>query len=73
MSEVAHNFEEKLKELLSYANDNKGVVDVGKVNDFFKEMNLDVRQIDKIYEYLEAHNIVVLNPTDEDEPDDEII
>jgi len=73
MSEAAHNFEEKLRELLSYANDNKGVVDVGKVNDFFKEMNLDVRQIDKIYEYLEAHNIVVLNPIEEDEPDDEII
>ncbi len=36
-----------------------------KVNDFFKEMNLEVRQIDKIYEYLEAHNIVVLNPIKE--------
>ena len=51
MSEAAHNFEEKLKELLSYANNNKGIVDVAKVNDFFKELNLAVRQIDKIYEY----------------------
>jgi len=73
MNEVAHNFEEKLRELLSFANDNKGVVEVEKVNDFFKDMNLDVRQIDKIYEYLEAHNVVVLNPIEEDDPDDEII
>lgn len=73
MSEVAHNFEEKLKDLLSYANNNKGVVDVAKVNDFFKELNLDVRQIDKIYEYLESHNIVVLNPMEDEDPDDEIL
>ncbi len=73
MNEVAHNFEEKLRELLSFANDNKGIVEVEKVNDFFKDMNLDVTQIDKIYEYLEGHNIVVLNPIEEDEPDDEII
>jgi RNA polymerase primary sigma factor len=73
MNDAVHNFEEKLKELLSFANDNKGVVEVEKVNDFFKDMNLDVRHIDKIYEYLEAHNIVVLNPIEEDEPDDEVI
>lgn len=73
MNEVAHNFEEKLRDLLSFANDNKGVVEVEKVNDFFKDMNLDVRKIDKIYEYLEGHNIVVLNPIEEDDPDDEVI
>lgn len=71
MNDVMQNFEEKLKELLAFANSNKGVVEVGKVNDVFKELNLDVRQIDKIYEYLEEHNIVVLNPVEEDEPDDE--
>jgi RNA polymerase primary sigma factor len=73
MNEATHNFEEKLKELLAFANDNKGVVEVDKVNDFFKELNLDVRQIDKIYEYLEEHNVVVLNPIEEDEPDDDTI
>jgi len=73
MNDVVHNFEEKLKELLAFANANKGVVEVDKVNDFFKELNLDVRQIDRIYEYLEAHNIVVLNPVEEDEPDDDTL
>ena len=67
------SFEARLKELVSFANRNKGVIEVDKVNDFFKERYLNVRQIDKIYEYLEAHNIVVLNPSEDDEPDDDIL
>jgi RNA polymerase primary sigma factor len=73
MEEQVNSFEVRLKELVAFANDNKGVIEVDKVNDFFKELNLNVRQIDKIYEYLEANNIVVLNPTDEDDPDDDIL
>lgn len=74
MNEAINNFEERLKELVAFAHKNKGVIEVEKVNDFFKELNLDVTQIDKIYEYLEANNIVVLNITDdEEEPDDEIL
>jgi RNA polymerase primary sigma factor len=73
MEEQVNSFEARLKELVAFANDNKGVIEVDKVNDFFKELNLNVRQIDKIYEYLEANNIVVLNPTDDDEPDDDIL
>jgi len=66
-------FEDKLKDLINYAQEQKGIIEVDKVNDFFKETNLDVSQIDKIYEKLEAYNIVVLNPVDGDEPDDEIL
>lgn len=66
-------FEEKLKELMAFAKKNKGVIEVEKVNDFFKELNLEVRQIDKIYEYLEANNIAVLNLTDDEGPDDDAI
>lgn len=73
MEEQVNVFEARLKELVAFANDNKGVIEVDKVNDFFKELNLNVRQIDKIYEYLEANNIVVLNPTDDDEPSDDAI
>lgn len=73
MEEQVNTFEARLKELVAFANDNKGVIEVDKVNDFFKELNLNVRQIDKIYEYLEANNIVVLNPTDEDEPNDDAL
>lgn len=72
MEEQNTIFETRLKELVAFANDNKGIIDSGKVNDFFKEMNLNVTQIDQIYEYLETHNIVVLNTT-EDEPDDEAL
>lgn len=72
MSETVVKFEEKLKELVQISKKNKGVIEVEKVNDFFKEMNLNVNQIDKIYEYLESHNIVVLNLVD-DEPDDTIL
>ncbi|BCN29615.1 RNA polymerase sigma factor RpoD [Anaeromicropila herbilytica] len=74
MNEAINNFEERLKDLVAFAHKNKGVIEIEKVNDFFKELNLEVTQIDKIYEYLEAHNIVVLNLTDdEDEPDDDIL
>ncbi len=73
MEEQVNTFEARLKELVAFANENKGVIEVDKVNDFFKELNLNVRQIDKIYEYLEANNIVVLNPTDEDEPNEDAL
>lgn len=74
MNEALNNFEEKLKELITFAKKNKGVVEVEKVNDFFKELNLEVSQIDKIYEYLEARNIVVLNLSDdEEEPNDDLL
>ncbi|SFR63739.1 RNA polymerase sigma factor RpoD [Anaeromicropila populeti] len=72
MSEAVKIFEQKLKDLVSFAKKNKGVIEVEKVNDFFKELNLNVNQIDKIYEYLESHNIVVLNVADDD-PDDDVL
>lgn len=73
MNEVVNVFEEKLKDLVAFSKKNKGVIEVDKVNDMFKELNLDVTQIDKIYEYLEASNIVILNLSDSDEPDEELL
>ncbi|WP_310605338.1 RNA polymerase sigma factor RpoD [Anaerosporobacter sp.] len=75
MSDLINTFEEKLKELVSLGKKNKGILEVEKVNDFFKELNLDVNQIDKIYEYLESHNIAVINLVDEsdDEPDEDLL
>lgn len=73
MSEIMSVFDEKLKELVAFAKKNKGIIEVEKVNEFFTELNLDVNQIDKMYEYLEGHNIVVLNASEEDEPDDDIL
>lgn len=73
MNEALQTFEEKLKALISFAQKNKGIIEVEKVNDFFKELNLDVNQIDKIYEYLDANNIAVLNLSDDEEPTDDIL
>ena len=52
MGEHTQHFEEKLKELVSLAKKNNGIIEVDKVNEFFKELNLSVQQIDKRYEYL---------------------
>ena len=65
------NFEQRLKQLVAMARSNKDVLEVDKINDFFKEMNLEVSQIDKIYEYLDANGILVMSPMSEDLPDDE--
>ena len=65
------NFEQRLKQLVAMARSNKDVLEVDKINDFFKEMNLEVSQIDKIYEYLDAHGILVMSPMSDDMPDDE--
>lgn len=73
MNETIQTFEEKIKELVAFAKGNKGVIEVEKVNDFFKELNLEVNQIDKIYEYLESNNIVILNLSDDEDPDDSVL
>ncbi len=64
--------EDKFRELLAYANKQKGILEAEKVNTLISELNLDNSQIDKIYERLEAYNIVVLNAS-EDEPSEEIL
>lgn len=75
MSETSMpGFEEKLQELVEAGKKNKGVLEPEKGNEFFKEYNLDAHQIDKVYEYLEAQNIVILtSPELEDEPDDDAL
>lgn len=66
--------EEKFRELISSADRQKGILDADKVNTFISDFNLDNKQIDKIYERLEAYNIVIMNSTDEEpEPDEELL
>ncbi len=75
MSDLKNTFEEKLRELVKLGKANKGTLELEKVNDFFKEYNLDGDKIDKIYEYLESHSIVVLHNNDflDDEPSDDAL
>ncbi len=65
--------EDKFRELTAFASKQKGVIDAEKINTLISELNLDNNQIDKIYERLEAYNIVVLNTSDEEEPNDDIL
>ena len=74
MSDTAADFLGKLDQLVALAKKNKGILEIDKLNNFFKEFNLDVDQVDKIYEHLEAHNIVVLEPSEmDDEPNEEVL
>ena len=73
MNELQANFEAKLKELIAVGRANKDVLEIDKVNDFFKGFDLSSSQIDKIYEYLENSGIVVMTPIEEDEPSEEAL
>ncbi|NLO10003.1 MAG: RNA polymerase sigma factor RpoD [Clostridiales bacterium] len=59
-------FEEKFNEMIRYAKRQKGIIEAEMVNDLINELNLDNKQIDKVYERLEAYNIVVLSSPDDD-------
>ncbi len=66
--------EEKFRELVMTANYQKGILDADKVNTFISDLNLDNKQIDKIFERLEAYNIVIMNTSEEEpEPGDELL
>ncbi len=42
MEEQVRSFETRLKDLVTFANENKGVIEVDKVNDFFKELKQEI-------------------------------
>ncbi len=65
--------EDKFRELIAFANRQKGILEAEKVHTLISELNLDNNQIDKIYERLEAYNIVVLSNSDEEEPSEELL
>ncbi len=66
-------FEDKFSELIGFAKKQKGIIEVEMVNTLINELNLDNKQIDKVYERLETYNIVVLSSSEEDEPKDKLI
>lgn len=70
MDETMAKFHEKLKELLEYAKKKKNVLEYEEINDFFSDMEIDPDRIEKIYEYLEAHNIDVLRAPELEEADE---
>ncbi len=69
-------FSEKLVELLELAKKKKNVLEYQEISDFFKESPLDVEQMEKVFDFLEASGVDVLriNGNDQDELilDDEV-
>ncbi|MDF2541249.1 MAG: polymerase, sigma 70 subunit, RpoD family [Herbinix sp.] len=70
---IQNIMDERVKDLIAYANRQKGIIDAQKVNSLISELNLDNTQIDKVYEMLEAYNIVILSSPDEEEPDEDML
>ncbi len=69
MDESIIKFTERLKELLVFAEKKKNVLEFQEVNDFFADMELDPGRIEKIYDFLDKHNVDVLRISEEDEED----
>ncbi|BBF45302.1 RNA polymerase sigma factor RpoD [Lachnospiraceae bacterium KM106-2] len=66
MDENVAKFSAKLKELLDFAKKKKNVLEFQEINDFFADMELAPVQIEKIYEYLESHNVDILRMETDD-------
>lgn len=56
-------FSEKLVELLELAKKKKNVLEYQEINDFFKDQNLEVDQMEKVFDFLEASGVDVLRIT----------
>lgn len=65
--------QEKLQELLTLAKKKKNSLEYQEISEFFKDMELDADEFEKILDFLETNNIDVLRIMDEDDIDDDII
>ena len=67
-------FEEKLKELKTFAKKKKNVIEPGEIADFFNEIELSEEAYDRIYEFMEQNGIDLLKIVEEEEeiPEEEI-
>ena len=57
-------FSEKLVELLELAKKKKNILEYQEINDFFKDQPLDVEQMEKVFDFLEASGVDVLRITE---------
>ncbi|MEG0962846.1 MAG: RNA polymerase sigma factor RpoD [Lachnospiraceae bacterium] len=69
MDEKTLKFSEKLQELLALAKKKKNVLEYQEINDFFRELELNAEQFEKILDFLENNNIDVLRISEEEEDD----
>ena len=66
----AKKFQDKLRELLGYAKQKKNVLESREIVEHFKDMELDVAKLEKIYDFLEKQGIDILRMQDGKEDDD---
>ena len=66
-------FQEKLTELLALAKKKKDCLEYQEISDFFKDMELNAEEFEKILDFLETNKIEVLRIMEEDDIDDDII
>ena len=60
-------FSEKLVELLELAKKKKNVLEYQEISDFFKDQSLEVEQMEKVLDFLEASGVDVLRTSGNDE------
>ena len=79
MEENKERFQTKLNELLAYAAKKKNVLEFQEIADFMADVEMDEAATERVYEFLEAHNVDVLRIGDidldalEEEPDDALL
>ena len=66
-------FKTKLQEILELAKKKKNSLEYQEISDYFKEMDLNAEEFEKILDFLEANNIDVLRIMDDDEMDDVVL
>ena len=69
MEENVVKFQEKLKNLVALAKKKKNILEIQEINDVFRDMELEPTQMDKVFEYLEANGIDVLQMNDDSNVD----
>ena len=71
MEENVVKFQEKLKNLVALAKKKKNILEIQEINDAFRDMELEPTKMDKVFEYLEANGIDVLQMNDDSNVDDD--
>lgn len=73
IEEKKAKLQEKLQELLALAKKKKNSLEYQEISEFFKDMELDADEFEKILDFLETNNIDVLRIMDDNDIDDDII
>ena len=73
IEEKKAKLQEKLQELLALAKKKKNSLEYQEISEFFKDMELDADEFEKILDFLKTNNIDVLRIMDDDDIDDDII